>query len=598
MLASRYLIHKLHDVWSLCGGFFICALRNHFPPQSHISICPICEYNLPCSLFCEVEKSGMRMLLFLLTILAAASGESQRFAFRLSDAPVASVPSTYLSTTMDMAVFVDHDHCNLESPTLINLTSALQMSFMRVGGTQGDYTYYNLSSQTLSPGTQLPPHFRRVFSSHDWDILTSFLRRTGMSMFFGLNAGWGAGVRDERTGDWNSSAAMVVMQLAAARKDPVAGFEFSNEPNLFIFSSEMNASLADRLVPEQLAKDVVTLRQAISTFPAMNWTILCCDVAYVPLLGEIWNFTGRFSSSNGLEHVDQTTFHFYPLLSSSYNKSLPPLIDPFYASPDKVLDPLILDQVGYWADTFVIDSSHGKKGSNIPPIVLGETGSAVGGGQQGLSDAFADVIEYSDKIGQMTLRGQHRMFRQTLCGSPDQYYALINNNLAVKPSYFLTALFNQILFGGSKAPLGEKKADVYKAAPQTNSSSDVTWSTTRMYSMCTFTGDALGTIIINLNSTSPALVAVSASSSSSLQFDIHAKSKLFVLTSAGDLSSSAVLLNGIQLAVDPTKVNVIQPPFDEAARLVSAALSSSSLLVEVPALSVSLLVTPLVAGSC
>jgi hypothetical protein len=38
------------------------------------------------------------------------------------------------------------------------------------------------------------------------------------------------------------------------------------------------------------------------------------------------------------------------------------------------------------------------------------------------------------------------MFRQTLCGSPDQYYALISHSFVASPSYFVTAALNQYLF--------------------------------------------------------------------------------------------------------------------------------------------------------
>jgi len=283
----------------------------------------------------------------------------------------------------------------------------------------------------------------------------------------------------------------MLMSYISHRKDPVAGFEFSNEPNLFPFSNEMSAADARRLSPDQFSVDIQSVRSTVDSF-APKWKLLCCDVAYVPLFGEIWNFTGRFSSLNGLKYVDETTFHFYPLLSAAYNHSLPPSIDPFYADPTKVLDPLILDQVGYWADRFAAVSSDSST-VTVPPIVLGETASAVGGGQDGLSNRFADVFEYVDKIGQMTARGHKRLFRQTLCGSPGQYYALISHDLLPSPSYYATALLNQELFGGSSTP-PDTTRNVYKVLR-----SDLTSPTSRAYCVCSIASNEVGIIFITLH---------------------------------------------------------------------------------------------------
>ena len=43
-------------------------------------------------------------------------------------------------------------------------------------------------------------------------------------------------------------------------------------------------------------------------------------------------------------------------------------------------------------------------------------GSAVGGGQQGVSNRFVDGFEYLDKICQMAIHSHTQVNRQTLCG--------------------------------------------------------------------------------------------------------------------------------------------------------------------------------------
>lgn len=52
----------------------------------------------------------------------------------------------------------------------------------------------------------------------------------------------------------------------------------------------------------------------------------------------------------------------------------------------------------------------------LAEVWLGETGSAVGGGQEGMSDRFIDGFEWLDKLGQVAAANHSLVFRQTLCG--------------------------------------------------------------------------------------------------------------------------------------------------------------------------------------
>lgn len=552
--------------------------------------------------------SAFRLVLhFVLLVLTAACATSV-FALDLAasltsplDSTAATVPRTYLSTTTDIATFVDHDHCNFSDPVLRAMTSALRCRYMRVGGTQGDFTFYNNfpgSTVNVSTNDDLPPHFHRVFSYRQWRGLLDFVRATNLAMYFGLNAGLGGDSLVRNALDqglaWvpNMASWLVNDLVTTGDVDLVAAFEFSNEPNLFPFGGLIaNATLAWALNGTRLAHDIASVRRLLNdTHPL--WKLVCCDAAYVPLFGEIdFEWVPEFAAAGGLAHVDETTFHFYPLLSGSFNKSLPPWADPFYASVGKVLQPFILNQVGYWADRFVADSGLTHEGfqtslghrSDIGkasaflsvPVILGETGSAVGGGQDGLSNRYADVMEYVDKIGQMTLRGQNKMFRQTLCGSGDQYYALISHNLTAHPSFFVTAFWNRIVFGDS----GNMSAmvDVYNVTSsdpliRPYAFADVGTFPTRVNAPAE--SAYIIYVIGNLNADSAANVTVQLPLSGRWRFASNATVYAVTISSGeeacGDvdvlLSSSSVRFNGVVAYWSPEAQDIV-PAMDRATLL-------------------------------
>ena len=485
---------------------------------------------------------------------------------------------------MDIAVVVNHDHCNLTDPKLISMARQLPYSYIRVGGTEADFTYYDWAHDVPAfPYPTPPPEFRKVLTKRMWDNVVDFVSSIGLKMFFGLNAGWGPGVRNNETHAWNASMAHMLLNYSAGKGWPIAGFEFSNEPNLyFMYPWKMNESRAALLTGSQMAKDIVTVRQLIDGFSSEGWKLVCCDVAYVPVFGEFSSWVQDFAAGGGNQYVDYATFHFYPLLASAYNKTFPPALDPFYAAPKKVLEPLVLDQVGYFADQFQKDLQTG--GNLVPPIWLGETGSAVGGGQNGLSNRFADVIEYVDKIGQMTRRGQQHLFRQTLCGSPDQYYALITHDITPTPTYFATAILLTYILPSGRA------LEVKRTQKPKNMGLD---EKLRVYAMCG-NGSSIIVVAINLDDSASRNMTVNAVPGS---FDVtqSENTKQWMLTSTS-LVGDTLIVNGNTMNV--TDAGVIEPALSTLAVPAPQILVSDSEihLSDLPPVSVSFWEIPVVPG--
>ncbi len=75
---------------------------------------------------------------------------------------------------------------------------------LRVGGTQGDAIFYDMST---NPVTVPPPGFGLVLTQTIWNAVNVFAEQTGFNIVFGINAG--AGPRGNVSfAAWNSSNAL------------------------------------------------------------------------------------------------------------------------------------------------------------------------------------------------------------------------------------------------------------------------------------------------------------------------------------------------------------------------------------------------------
>jgi len=116
-------------------------------------------------------------------------------------------------------------------PALVRLTRALtagRPAFLRIGGTQADHTYYDLSgAATPTP----PPNYEHVLTRGQWDAANRFAQSLGLCVFFGINAGSGprdAGYR------WVPDNARALLEYTKAQGYPLRALEFGNEPNVLV----------------------------------------------------------------------------------------------------------------------------------------------------------------------------------------------------------------------------------------------------------------------------------------------------------------------------------------------------------------------------
>eukprot|EP01122_Echinamoeba_exundans_P004215 TRINITY_DN1422_c0_g1_i1.p1 TRINITY_DN1422_c0_g1~~TRINITY_DN1422_c0_g1_i1.p1 ORF type:complete len:218 (+),score=24.57 TRINITY_DN1422_c0_g1_i1:1020-1673(+) len=199
------------------------------------------------------------------------------------------------------------------------------------------------------------------------------------------------------------------------------------------------------------------------------------------------------------------------------------------------------------------------------PLWLGETDSAVGGGQNGVSNTFAGTFEYLDKLGQVSANGHKLVFRQTMC---NYNYGLISSSLDPRPSYWALLLFKTVV--GTAA---------LRASIQ-NGPKD---GSLRYYGFCSSTKGYAVALLINLSKTSSLSVSVATS-----QTDQGRQGQIYTLTSSS-LEGTDVYLNGASQSLTPAADGTAPP--------LTPRLFSPTSTIQLPPLSQTFAMIPVLSSS-
>ena len=255
--------------------------------------------------------------------------------------------------------------------TAAKALSATQRTILRIGGTDGDRFYYDMSE---SPLPSPPDGFTGLLNTTHIDALLSFCDATDMELIFAINGGPVA--RNSSTGAWDPDlvgATQLVQYITSSSSatGTFYGWELGNEPNLYWFPSNGQMIVSGK----QLADDFRLLRSIVDTFGSPDHRIIGPDVAFqAPVLGEILQTLVDFVSSicensstiisptannkysvnrDGAKGsarlpLDVLTWHWYPLQSTH---KLPPVIaklDPWAASTELAVSPRTMARWARW----------------------------------------------------------------------------------------------------------------------------------------------------------------------------------------------------------------------------------------------------------
>ncbi len=318
---------------------------------------------------------------------------------------------------------------DFDRPRLDALTRALAPAYLRIGGSEADKVYYDLSG---SGQEQVPEGYESVLTRPQWDSVNAFARRNGLSLVMTLNAGPSSRGPDKR---WVPDNAEALLRYSRSSGFEVAMWELGNELNLFWFVF----GLGDQVSADVYAEDLRRLRAVVAdSYP--NARVNGQSAAFWPVLGEPlgvrFGFQAAYVRRSG-QDTDTLGWHYYPQQSRR---------GPFAsrrASPGRLLDPNNLDEVAHWAQHNArLRDAH----SPGRPLWLGETGHAQFGGEPGLSDRYLASLWWLDQLGLLAVHEHDVVVRQTLCGS--NYQMITDDTLMPLPDYWASILWKRLMGRG------------------------------------------------------------------------------------------------------------------------------------------------------
>ena len=324
----------------------------------------------------------------------------------------------------------------LQTPRLVALTHALGPAFIRLGGTDADNTFWNISA---APGKPLPPTYpngpRYSINSTKMGILCNFINSTGTRLVLGLNGGFANGTRDAKNGyAWMPESATNLLKALVHPTSSCYGklfaVELSNEPNLFLETQK------HILTGKQLAADYKVLRATLDSIdPSIK--IAGVDVAYqIPIVGSLLPTTSEFLEHGGMESIDFLTWHWYAMESKRC---------PFHgrfapASQKGAISTSTMDKGNKWANRM---NALVKKYQLSVELWMGEMSLVSCGGAMNITDSFAGTFWYLDELAHLAVQGHSVTFRQTLVGS--RYGLIEQSSLQPLPDYWGLLLFRSLV---------------------------------------------------------------------------------------------------------------------------------------------------------
>lgn len=392
-------------------------------------------------------------------------------------------------------------------PRLRRMAAALAPAYLRLGGSEADVIYYDLSADPVS---EAPPPYELVLDRTLLDGACDFARDLGLEIMFTLNAG--PGPRDAELA-WTPDNARGLIDYVRRTGCPVRIWELGNEINGFqaIHGTDF------RIEGDRYALDMATARALVDEL-APQALLAGPSSAYWPLWGEMFPVLPDFMAAGGAL-VDVVTWHYYPQQSDRC-----PLASR-RADPTLLLEPENLAEVELWAaEVEAARDAHAPAAE----VWLGETGNAQCGGQVGVSDRFVAGFWWLDQLGRMARRGQRVVVRQTLSGA--DYQLIDETTLEPKPDYFLSLLFKRLMGEGVLAVDGPDAAGQIRA-----------------YAHCAaaaagLPAGAVTVMALNLDQRHPRVLTFSG---------LRGERRRVYLIEAPELLGSDVTLNGQPLQVAP-----------------------------------------------
>lgn len=255
-------------------------------------------------------------------------------------------------------------------------------------------------------------------NSELFDDLYKLVNSTGNTMLFDINAF----PRAEDSRAWNSTNACKLISYAA-KKGYKIDWQLGNEPNSYKKFGKQREQ-----TPGEVGNDYLVFKNLVK-LKTPNAKIVGPDTTRAKKGGKVKAWLTDFLKTAG-DTLDAVAWHQY-------------YMDGKEAKADDFIDPVILDK-------FVTQNKLMKEilmeNNFTKPVWITETGSAWGGGAKDLSDRFAGVFPYVDKLGVAGDNCVDVVARQAFLAGK---YAMVNKtNYDPHPEFYAAALFKRLAAGG------------------------------------------------------------------------------------------------------------------------------------------------------
>ena len=344
-----------------------------------------------------------------------ASADVRRIRLVPEDA-IHDIDRRFLSFGLDIEQVVDvgpaASPVDLDQPSLVALTRALSPAYLRVSGPTADRTYYSLRSRPKAA----PNGCAAALSAARWDAAVSFVQDAGLALMFTLNAGPYA--RAGRQGPWSTEQARLLIDHAAARRDPVLVWAFGHGGH-----RGAAAFGNDAIGPTRYAQDLRTATDLIRA--RSRGSLLSADLAGLPP-----------DEPSLADAVDVATWH-HTTRSPGHAQPEAPELDAVLESARRAEG---------------LRASHRAEGR---PLWLAE--SRFDEVPQGLGSS----VRWVDHLGSLARRGHSVVIRRRLLGGPG---ALIDEpGRQPRPDFWASVLWKQLMGREVLAPVIEDAQDTLRA---------------------------------------------------------------------------------------------------------------------------------------
>ncbi len=352
-----------------------------------------------------------------------------------------------------------------QNPTLNILTRELSPAYLRLGGSEADKIYYNMTEKNKTSAT-IPEGYHSVLTPFMWDEANAFAKRNHLKIFFTVNAGPSARNKDLL---WLNNNLKDLLEYTRKKKYTVDVWELGNEANIFWFIH----GPAKHISTQQYAGDFALFRKTIHQyFP--DTRVSGQASAIWPVLGEPMDFFYGFMPDYLADVKDATdivAWHYYP------QQSRRGPIASRRAHPARLLNPQNLDEAAHWAGKM---KSYRDTHTPSAPLWISETGNAQFGGEPGVSDVYLGGLWWLDQLGLAAKNAHSVVIRQTLVGM--DYGMLDMGTFHPRPDYW-NSLFWKRLMGNKVLEASLEREDPFL----------------RAYTHCARDGKGTVTLLINLH---------------------------------------------------------------------------------------------------